>query len=1101
MSKLNGIWQTPAFGPRVPQPNLALEFDDTLEWGQGGPTVAKAKAYGDRGDLLSLITLMRSPIEISDGEGLLHWYGILHDAVIHLGNRTYTISLDSLSNSVAVAFSAPGQGQTGQTTRGTTAWSEDSDSVTLYGRKQHLEPAADRSIDEAETVRDQILKDRKKPGAIPEDGDGSFYAELLFRGLFDTLDWIFYAQSNGITGYTTSEITLFKFGRSGYPDKIAMSFEVSANGGIKSALLPVARVGSPPGNLRVSIYSDAGGPNVEIESVDVTATDLTTHPEQGYEFPLPNTGAYTAGTTYWMVVTPSVIGGAGDPYFMIQVSTELGYPDGSFLKYESGVWGAASPDVDMLFTVVESWDGLTRLADIVTDCGQFLTGVDNRVSGGLSGNTSCPYQDGDRTGKPLIEEILQAGRSGNQPFYALVTPERELRIEEEAASTTEPVLQIDEAGYIFNRYGVPIECCQDALFKWAVLLGVADDLEQYDQYVSSNGRVFITAVEMDCATGVVRALETKAPQPAALSPASSPREVAASIKPMVLQWMDQRGGMTHAVDYSTGIGGWGLTGNAGTNPAINFLGTIDNLDLVFRTNNVERVRIKSDAACVGIGVAPDAGYSLDTLAGIHTQSGDIIATGGLQAESGNIIASAGAITADVGNITAGNDLTSSNGNIYALAGFVQAQTSLKGNESGTDNDSYIKGLTDDNLFYVDASADKVGIGVAAPTSKLDVAGDVEITSNLYYYIGDPSTNGSWRIGQGAGTDLLFQRRDAGVWTTHDVGGGHDEVTLSVAADTLLSLTGQEIGLDTQAKNLICAGPALGADAAPTFRSLVSDDIPDLSGIYMTPAAHTAIGDGAPHHAAVTLAASADVLLGLSTQQLSLDTQSANTGLFGPTTGAAAAPTFRSLVSADIPNPLFLGDTSNANMTLGLTINQGANTDEILAFKASSVAHGMTDIAETDTFSAYRLVSATAGGLVLDGLSETTLGLLLRGLGVTDNTTKTTAATGYVEIRAAKKSGTGIGAVGAAANILVIRDNATAIWLVEQSGTQRIAGGLMVGALGTAPTAGDVWCSGLISTDSGTTKWDLGGYTASAPAATGYVTVTINGTAYKFLAAT
>lgn len=43
--------------------------------------------------------------------------------------------------------------------------------------------------------------------------------------------------------------------------------------------------------------------------------------------------------------------------------------------------------------------------------------------------------------------------------------------------------------------------------------------------------------------------------------------------------------------------------------------------------------------------------------------------------------------------------------------------------------------------------------------------------------------------------------------------------------------------------------------------------------------------------------------------------------------------------------------------------------------------------------------------------------------------------------------------------------------------------------------------GTISTDSGTTKWALGGYTATPPAATGYVTITIGGTTYKLIAAT
>jgi hypothetical protein len=53
------------------------------------------------------------------------------------------------------------------------------------------------------------------------------------------------------------------------------------------------------------------------------------------------------------------------------------------------------------------------------------------------------------------------------------------------------------------------------------------------------------------------------------------------------------------------------------------------------------------------------------------------------------------------------------------------------------------------------------------------------------------------------------------------------------------------------------------------------------------------------HAAVTLDADAAVLLDLSTQEIGLDVQNANTVLAGPTTGAANEPTFRALVAADL----------------------------------------------------------------------------------------------------------------------------------------------------------------------------------------------------------
>ncbi len=56
---------------------------------------------------------------------------------------------------------------------------------------------------------------------------------------------------------------------------------------------------------------------------------------------------------------------------------------------------------------------------------------------------------------------------------------------------------------------------------------------------------------------------------------------------------------------------WNLTGNAGTNAATNFVGTTDNVDLVFRTNNTEKARVTGNGS-VGINQpAPNATSILD----------------------------------------------------------------------------------------------------------------------------------------------------------------------------------------------------------------------------------------------------------------------------------------------------------------------------------------------------------------------------------------------------------------------------------------------------------------------------------------------------------
>src|SRR3990167_6891649 len=66
------------------------------------------------------------------------------------------------------------------------------------------------------------------------------------------------------------------------------------------------------------------------------------------------------------------------------------------------------------------------------------------------------------------------------------------------------------------------------------------------------------------------------------------------------------------------------------------------------------------------------------------------------------------------------------------------------NEGGADYDTRVEGDTDANLLYVDAGADKVGIGTATPAQKLDVAG-------LIKWIGAGTV--TCYLGQGAGNNM------------------------------------------------------------------------------------------------------------------------------------------------------------------------------------------------------------------------------------------------------------------------------------------------------------------------------------------------------------
>lgn len=78
---------------------------------------------------------------------------------------------------------------------------------------------------------------------------------------------------------------------------------------------------------------------------------------------------------------------------------------------------------------------------------------------------------------------------------------------------------------------------------------------------------------------------------------------------------------------------WKILGNAGTNPANNFVGTTDNQPLVFRTNNAERARV-SATGNVGIGIAAPlqllhlSGTFANTATGAGTQRFSDLTTAG-----------------------------------------------------------------------------------------------------------------------------------------------------------------------------------------------------------------------------------------------------------------------------------------------------------------------------------------------------------------------------------------------------------------------------------------------------------------------------------------
>jgi hypothetical protein len=120
----------------------------------------------------------------------------------------------------------------------------------------------------------------------------------------------------------------------------------------------------------------------------------------------------------------------------------------------------------------------------------------------------------------------------------------------------------------------------------------------------------------------------------------------------------------------------------------------------------------------------------------------------------------------------------------------------------------------------------------------------------------------------------------------------------------------------QNPNLVYAGPGSGGAVAPTFRSLVTADLPAGLGTVTSVAFTLAVP--AALFAAAGIVGSPITTNGTIAVTLTLQNQTANTVFAGATSGGAAPPTFRALVPADMPTGLqFTSTTLSSAQILAL----------------------------------------------------------------------------------------------------------------------------------------------------------------------------------------
>jgi hypothetical protein len=158
------------------------------------------------------------------------------------------------------------------------------------------------------------------------------------------------------------------------------------------------------------------------------------------------------------------------------------------------------------------------------------------------------------------------------------------------------------------------------------------------------------------------------------------------------------------------------------------------------------------------------------------------------------------------------------------------------------------------------------------------------------------------------------------------GGGSGTVTsVALTMPSIFAVAGSPITtngtlavtLDTQADNLVFAGPASGGAAVPTFRSLVAADLPlatlslfgavkpDGTTISISGGVLSAVDTGTVTSVGLALGGGIYTISGspvttTGTLTGTLANQNPNLFFAGAATGGAAAPTFRAIAAADLP---------------------------------------------------------------------------------------------------------------------------------------------------------------------------------------------------------
>ena len=345
-------------------------------------------------------------------------------------------------------------------------------------------------------------------------------------------------------------------------------------------------------------------------------------------------------------------------------------------------------------------------------------------------------------------------------------------------------------------------------------------------------------------------------------------------------------------------------------------------------------------------------------------------------------------------------LTIKDGGITATTGAIVF------NEASADLDFRVESNGQANMLFVDGGNNRVHVNGTTGTRELNVSGD---NTRLLLY----STNNSTGAGQ-------LQFGDDGNEQIGRIMYEHDDNNMTFHTNAT-----QFMELSSTGKITLTGGTATSTDDLTTgglhFHD-ASTSAGNIMPITFTPSAtanRARAGIG-------FISQTADGSAGFAAD-IAFYTRSAADGTTLGTDDEALRIDSNHEIASN-------GETAPDVSSGGLCLNQGPQDTKILSLKSSDIAHGMTGIAETDTYAYMAKGSGTAGGLQLDALAEGTDAFTMHAYQTTTNTAKSTSADAAIMFKARKKDSASAGSLSDSnANIMAIADHNTRRFLFDIEG--------------------------------------------------------------------